>query len=80
MKQNILMVFSVISILLGLIISIGSAIPYLNRMCSCPAEIVGRPSMPCCTDPSAIYLIYFGIALVVIGLIALTMVKWFYKK
>ena len=79
MKQNTLMVLGIISILLGLIISIGSTISYLNRVCNCPAEIVGQPPIPCCRDPSAIYLIYFGIALVVIGLIAL-MVKWFYKK
>ncbi len=73
------MVLGIISILLDLIISISSAISYFNRACSCPAEIVGQPPIPCCTDPSAIYLIYFGIALVVIGLIAIT-VKWFYKK
>jgi hypothetical protein len=73
------MVLGIISILLGLIVSIGSAISYLNRVCNCPAEIVGQPPIPCCTDLSAIYSIYLGIVLIVIGLIAL-MVKWFYKK
>ena len=79
MKQNMLIIFGVIAILLGLVISIGSAISYLNRACSCPAQIVGQPIIPCCTGLSVIYQIYLGIAFVVIGLIAL-MVKWFYKK
>jgi hypothetical protein len=79
MKQNMLIIFGVIAILFGFVISIGSAISYLNRACSCPAQTVGQPIIPCCTDLSAIYNIYLGIVLVAIGLILL-MVKLFYKK
>ena len=67
MKQNMLIIFGVISILLGLVIFISSAISYLNRACSCPAQIVGQHLIPCCTDLSAIYLIGLGIVLVAIG-------------
>ena len=70
MNRKLVLVLSIISILLGLTVSISSAVSYYDRMCSCPAEIVGTPPIPCCTDPSAILLISLGIILVVIGLTA----------
>jgi hypothetical protein len=70
-KQKPLMILSVIFIVMGLLISVGSAISYYDRMCSCPAQIVEQPSVPCCIDTNAIYLIYLGIILMVIGIILL---------
>jgi hypothetical protein len=79
MKQNTLKVLGTILILLGSTISIWGVLSYHNVACSCPAEIVGQPPIPCpCTDSSAVNLMYFGIILVIIGLIV--MVKSFYKK
>lgn len=69
MNRKLVLVLSIISILLGLAISIGSAISYYGRVCSCPAQITGTSLIPCCTDPSAIPLILLGIILVAIGLI-----------
>ena len=70
MNRKLALVLSIISILVGLTFSISSAVSYYGRMCSCPAEIIGTPPIPCCTDPSAILLLSLGIILVVIGLIA----------
>jgi uncharacterized protein YjeT (DUF2065 family) len=79
MKQSKLRVSGEILILLGLIISIWGVLSYHNVACSCPAEIVGQPPIPCpCTDSSAVNLMYFGITLVIIGLIVIA--KSFYKK
>ena len=69
MNSKLALMLSIISILLGLTISISSAVSYYGRACSCPAEIIGTPLIPCCTDSSTIPHISLGIILVVIGLI-----------
>ncbi len=59
-------------IIVGSIIAILGFMSYSNRICNCPAQIVGQPVVPCCLDASIVDLIYGGSVLVIIGIIIIS--------